>query len=60
MGQYRMPHVKTRYLMVASEADSYQMGRNLGHRPSTGAELAYAQVRKTPSWPRSWANFSLL
>ena len=19
----------------------------------------YAQVRKTPSWPRSWANFSL-
>jgi hypothetical protein len=23
------------------------------------AKLALAQVRKTPSWPRSWANFSL-
>jgi hypothetical protein len=23
------------------------------------AEAAAAQVRKTPSWPRSWANFSL-
>ena len=24
------------------------------------AECAAAQVRKTPNWPRSWANFSLL
>jgi hypothetical protein len=23
-------------------------------------ELAVNEVRKTPSWPRSWANFSLL
>jgi hypothetical protein len=23
-------------------------------------EAAAAKVRKTPSWPRSWANFSLL
>ena len=25
-----------------------------------GPERVFAQVRKTPSWPRSWANFSLL
>ena len=27
---------------------------------AAAAEAEEAQVRKTPSWPRSWANFSLL
>jgi hypothetical protein len=27
---------------------------------AAGEEAAVAQVRTTPSWPRSWANFSLL
>ena len=42
MGQYRMPHLQARYLMVASEADSYQIGKDIGHRPVTDAELDYA------------------
>jgi hypothetical protein len=36
--------------------DGWDGGRD--HRAEGGA--ARAEVRKTPSWPRSWANFSLL
>lgn len=28
MGQYRMPHVKTPYLLIAAEYDQYQLGQN--------------------------------
>jgi hypothetical protein len=31
-----------------------------GARALPFVTLTYAQVKKTPSWPRSWANFSLL
>ena len=27
--------------------------------PAGSGEIDYAQVREMPSWPRSWANFSL-
>lgn len=43
MGVYRMPHVQAPYMMVSSQADSYQLGHDIGHRPDrTDAELAYA------------------
>jgi len=42
MGQYRMPHVETPYLLVAAQYDSFQLGTNVGHRPASPPELAYA------------------
>ena len=48
MAQYRMAFLETPYLMVASEADSFQISsRNLGHRPETDAELAYVRNHYT-------------
>jgi hypothetical protein len=35
-------------------------GRMLEIQKNCDAVLAVLQVRKTPSWPRSWANSSLL
>uniref|UniRef100_A0A7S2VPS0 Uncharacterized protein n=1 Tax=Zooxanthella nutricula TaxID=1333877 RepID=A0A7S2VPS0_9DINO len=43
MGQYRMPHVDTPYFLVASQYDSYQLTENVGHKPTTQAERAYAE-----------------
>ena len=43
-----------------------QNRRNAAGRPSTPSDIQIAtpekppQVRKAPSWPRSWTNFSLL
>ena len=31
-----------------------------GQKQRVGLARAVYKVRKTPSWPRSWANFSLL
>ena len=33
---------------------------NTCHNNGRWVNVASPQVRKTPSWPRSWANFSLL
>lgn len=43
MGQYRMPHVRTPYLIMASQYDAFQLGRN-GIKPSriTAPMEAYA------------------
>ncbi|CAE7897096.1 notum, partial [Symbiodinium sp. KB8] len=44
MGQYRMPHLRTAYLMVASQYDSFQLEKNLGHKPPfDDAEKRYAE-----------------
>lgn len=32
-GQYRMPFVKTPYLLIASQYDSYQLSNNIGEEP---------------------------
>jgi hypothetical protein len=44
MGQYRMPFLHVPFMIVASSADSYQLGRNLGGWSGgmTSADLAYA------------------
>jgi hypothetical protein len=42
-GQYRLPTLKTRFFLVASQYDSYQLGNNVGHTPSSAAEQAYAE-----------------
>lgn len=41
-GQYRMPLLQTPYLLVASQYDAFQLGTNVGHKPSTAAQRAYA------------------
>jgi hypothetical protein len=41
--RYRMPFIKTPYMMVASQSDAFQIGMDIGHRPVTKEELAYAQ-----------------
>jgi hypothetical protein len=38
-GQYRMPFIKTRYLIVASQYDSYQLSYNVGREPMAGHYL---------------------
>merc|ERR1712107_752024 len=42
-GQYRLPTLKTPYLLVASQYDSYQLGNNVGHKPGNDQEKAYAE-----------------
>merc|ERR1712127_1072539 len=42
-GQYRLPTLATPYFLVASQADAYQLGNNVGHRPSSGDEKNYAE-----------------
>lgn len=42
-GQYRLPTLKTRFFLVASQADEYQLGNNVGRRPSSSKELSYAE-----------------
>ena len=44
LGVYRMPFQRTPYMMVASQADAFQLGSNIGHRPGDAQELAYAQT----------------
>lgn len=39
LGVYRMPFQKTPYMMVASQADAFQMGEDIGHAPKTAQEL---------------------
>jgi hypothetical protein len=45
LGVYRMPFLKTPYMMVASQADAFQINGNIGRSaiPMTPQELAYAQ-----------------
>ena len=43
LGVYRMPFVKTKYMMVASQSDAFQLFEDLGHMPVTLQELACAQ-----------------
>ena len=38
-----MPFQKTPYMMVASQADAFQLGEDIGHIPTTTQEFAYAQ-----------------
>jgi hypothetical protein len=38
----------------------YPLPTELGLGIEINEEALKMQVRKTPSWPRSWANFSLL
>ena len=40
LAHYQLPFVRSRYLMVSSLADSYQLTSNLGHPPTTEAERA--------------------
>lgn len=42
-GQYRMPFVKTPYMLVASQNDAYQLGNLVQHYPSTDEDKAYAE-----------------
>lgn len=42
-GQYRMPFVKTPYMLVASQNDAYQLGNLVQHMPSTDDDIAYAE-----------------
>lgn len=42
-GQYRMQFVKTPYLLIASQYDSYQLNYNLGGPPHSGKQLHYAE-----------------
>lgn len=42
-GSYRMPFVKTPYMLVASQNDAYQLGNLVQHEPSTNADKAYAE-----------------
>lgn len=42
-GQYRLPTLATPYFLVASQADEYQLGNNVGHKPESGKEKSYAQ-----------------
>lgn len=37
-----MPFVSTPYMLIASQADEFQLGTNVGHKPSNPAELEYA------------------
>ncbi|CAJ1399077.1 unnamed protein product [Effrenium voratum] len=43
MGQYRMAFLRTPYLLVASQFDSFQLKKNVGHRPSSFAEKVYSE-----------------
>ena len=43
LGVYRMPFVKTPFMMVASQSDAFQLFEDLGHMPVTLQELACAQ-----------------
>lgn len=40
--EYRMPFVKSRYLLVASQYDQFQLGSYIGHKPVTPKELDFA------------------
>lgn len=42
-GQYRLPTLTTPYFLVASQADGYQLGNYVGHKPRSDKEKAYAQ-----------------
>jgi len=41
-GQYRLPTLQTPFFLVASQYDSYWLGNSVGHKPSSPAELQYA------------------
>jgi len=41
-GEYRLPMIDTKYFLVASSADSYQLHSSIGHTPSTKNETDYA------------------
>ena len=44
-GQYRMPFLKTvPYFLIASQSDAFQLGENVGHKPSTSSEIDYANI----------------
>lgn len=44
-GEYRMPFIRTPYLLVASQFDSFQLGRNGVHgAPSSDTEWKYAEA----------------
>ena len=38
-----MPFVEQPFMMVASQADSFQLSMNVGHEPKSLSELSYAQ-----------------
>jgi len=42
-GQYRLPTLSTPYFLVASQYDAFQLGVNVGHKPNSSAEKAYAE-----------------
>lgn len=44
LGVYRMPFQKIPYMMVASQADAFQIAQDIGHIPRNAQELAYAQT----------------
>lgn len=52
MGQYRMPFLKTPFLLIASQFDSYQLGNNVGAQPR-GTE-GYASPDMT-EYAEKWA-----
>lgn len=43
MGQYRMPHLRTPYFLIASQNDKFQLDKRIGHTPSSPKELEYAE-----------------
>jgi hypothetical protein len=47
-GVYRLPFLKTQYLLLASSSDSFQLGQQLGHAaPFSPNEAAYADAFAT-------------
>ncbi|CAK0893265.1 unnamed protein product [Prorocentrum cordatum] len=42
MGEYRMPHIRTPYLLVASQYDAFQLSENSISLPKDANETAYA------------------
>jgi hypothetical protein len=41
--EYRMPFVKSRYLLVASQYDKFQLRSYIGHKPVTPKEVDFAE-----------------
>ena len=51
------PRIRDPKSVADNLAPRMQYGDSYGHRKEQ--ESRKPKVRKTPSWPRSWANFSL-
>eukprot|EP00416_Gambierdiscus_australes_P024054 CAMPEP_0171075066 /NCGR_PEP_ID=MMETSP0766_2-20121228/12548_1 /TAXON_ID=439317 /ORGANISM="Gambierdiscus australes, Strain CAWD 149" /LENGTH=406 /DNA_ID=CAMNT_0011531901 /DNA_START=17 /DNA_END=1238 /DNA_ORIENTATION=+ len=60
MGQYRLPHMRTPYFIVASQYDSFQLGLNLGHPFPVGQEDEEYAERFRNSTRRSLSSIAMM